>query len=235
MTPEKISIIIPVLNDADALRALLPALQAQREAGHEVLVVDGGSADGSMTVARALADRVLMTGTGRARQMNLGADNASHEILLFLHADSLLPADGPGRIQDALADAGRHWGRFNVSFDQRGPVFATIAALMNWRSRLSGVATGDQGIFVRKSAFYRVGGYESIALMEDIALSKALRKLSWPACLPVRVRTSARRWQREGVLRTILLMWFLRLAYFAGADTDTLARWYYRPAEDSRD
>lgn len=234
MAGDKISIVIPVLNDLAALQNLLPGLQDARGKGHEVLVVDGGSTDGSVTYARSLADRVLMTGTGRGRQMNLGVEYARQNILLFLHADSKLPGDGLARIQQAMDDPERHWGRFDVQLDDTGAAFALISAMMNLRSRITGVATGDQGIFVRKRAFLDAGGYREIALMEDVALSKALRRRSRPVCLDSRLTTSARRWRRDGVVRTILLMWRLRLAYFFGADPDILARSYY-PGDDPDD
>ena len=160
MSGENVSIVIPVLNDLMALKALLPALQTHRGAGHEVIVVDGGSTDGSVTYARAFADRVLITGIGRGRQMNLGAGNARHDILLFLHADSLLPREGIAGILKALGNAGQHWGRFDVRLDAPGIAYGVIASLMNLRSRLTGVATGDQGIFVRKPVFLEAGGYK---------------------------------------------------------------------------
>ena len=228
----KVSIVIPVLNDRDSLQSLLDALQPCRAEGHEVLVVDGGSNDGSMTCARSLADRVLMTGTGRGRQMNLGAENARHELLLFLHADSELPPGAPACIHKALTTSGRHWGRFDVALDARGPVYRLIAAMMNLRSRLSGVATGDQGIFVKKQLFHEVGGFRAIPLMEDIALSKTLRSHSRPVCLSARITTSARRWQEHGVFSTIWLMWRLRLAYFLGADPEDLVQQYYPETGD---
>lgn len=228
MSGENVSIVIPVLNDLMVLKALLPGLQAHRGAGHEVIVVDGGSTDGSVTYARAFADRVLMTGTGRGRQMNLGAANARHDILLFLHADSLLPREGIAGILKALGNAGQHWGRFDVRLDAPGIAYGVIASLMNLRSRLTGVATGDQGIFVRKPVFLEAGGYQSIPLMEDVALSKTLRRHSWPVCLDTRLVTSARRWQQNGIAGTVLLMWGLRLAYFLGVDPERLARIYHR-------
>lgn len=222
-----ISIIIPVLNDREALAALLSALQPLRAEGHEVLVVDGGSTDGSMTVGRQLADRLMMGGRGRALQMNLGAEFARHDILWFLHADTRLPDNPVPAIQAALAQPERHWGRFDVRLDATGGSYAVIAFMMNLRSRLSGVATGDQGLFVRKQAFHEVDGYREIPLMEDVALSKSLRRLSWPVCLSERLVTSARRWQQQGVVSTVLMMWRLRLAYFLGADPHDLVRRYY--------
>jgi len=222
-----LSIIIPVFNDRDAVAALLPVLQSLRAEGHEVLVVDGGSTDGSMTVARPLADRLMIGGRGRALQMNLGAEFARHDILWFLHADTRLPGNSVAAILAALSRPDRHWGRFDVRLDAAGISYAAIAFMMNLRSRLSGVATGDQGLFVRKQAFHEVDGYQEIPLMEDVALSKSLRRLSWPVCLPDRLVTSARRWQQQGVVSTVLLMWRLRLAYFLGADPHQLARRYY--------
>lgn len=231
MSSSKVSIIVPVLNDAEALNQLLPALQSFQNQGHEVIVVDGGSTDGSLPAARTQATRVLMTGTGRGRQMNLGADNAAHDILLFLHADSRLPEDGLEEISQALDDDGRHWGRFDVRLDENTWMFSLIAFCMNVRSRLSHVATGDQGIFVRKTLFQSVGGYQGIPLMEDIALSKTLRRHSPPICLKSRVVTSARRWREKGLVSTILQMWILRLAYFLGAEPEALASIYY-PSKD---
>lgn len=227
MGGEYVSIIIPVLNDLHALKNLLPSLQAMRQAGHEVVVVDGGSTDGSVTYASPFADRVLITGRGRGSQMNHGAANARHGILLFLHADSTLPSEAIAGIQHALQNPARDWGRFDVRLDAAGMMFALIGTLVNLRSRLSGVATGDQGIFVRKPVFLDVGGYRPIPLMEDVALSKTLRRQSWPACLDTRIVTSARRWQEQGVASTIVQMWVLRLAFFLGVDPATLARKYY--------
>lgn len=224
---DRLSIVIPVLNDALGLQELLPQLQPLRQAGHEVLLVDGGSNDGSVPAARAQVDRILMTGTGRGRQMNLGAESASHETLLFLHADSRLVPESFQELPQLLRRSGKRWGRCKVVFDDSRFVFSLIATMMNLRSRLTGIATGDQGIFVIRKDFHAVGGYQAIALMEDIALSKALRKLSWPLCPGITLETSARRWQQRGVIHTILQMWGLRLAYFLGADPQALARLYY--------
>ncbi len=236
MAEEKITIIIPVLNDVEALKTLLPALQDYRQQGHEILMIDGGSADATVSYSRSLVDRILMTGTGRGRQMNLGAENAKNSLLLFLHADSKLPDDAPAKVVHALSLNGKHWGRFDVSFDQNGIVYSIIAAMMNLRSRLTGVATGDQGIFVKDDAFHSVRGFRPIPLMEDIALSKCLRKLSWPVCLRTKLQTSARRWQSQGIMKTILLMWYLRLAFFLGASPQRLAEIYYPavPTADSK-
>lgn len=219
-----ISIIVPVLNEAGAIDQLLRPLQRWRRLGHEVIVVDGGSADDTVACSRSLADRVLSAPRGRARQMNAGAAVAQGDVLLFLHADTQLPDDAATRIIQAL---GRPvWGRFDVRLSGRPPLLRLVETLMNWRSRLTGIATGDQAVFVERRLFHAAGGYPDQALMEDIALSKALKRYSRPACLRTRVVTSSRRWERFGIWRTILLMWRLRLAYFLGADPAQLAKRY---------
>jgi len=222
----KLSIIVPVLDEAPTIQAALEDLQSLREAGVEVIVVDGASRDATASLAAPLADRVFAAPRGRASQMNAGAREAAGDVLLFLHADTTL---APGTVEAMLArlDAeGREWGRFDVAIAGADPLLALVALLMNARSRATGVATGDQAIFVRRAAFDAVGGFPSIPLMEDVALSKALRRRSPPLCLRERVVTSARRWERHGTLRTILLMWRLRLAYALGADPHRLARRY---------
>ena len=222
----RISIIIPVLDEADNVATTLPALARLRHAGHEIVVVDGGSRDETCRRARPLADRVLVTGRGRARQMNAGAAAAQGDVLLFLHADSLLPADADVAIAQALGVS--CWGRFDVSLWGREWSFRMIEAFMNMRSRLTGIATGDQAIFVERETFVRVGGFPDIALMEDVAISRRLRAIARPACLRQRVVTSARRWRSNGVARTIVLMWRLRIAFALGADPRRLARRYER-------
>ena len=163
--------------------------------------------------------------------MNAGAAAARGDILLFLHADTRLPNDTDGLMRDGLARSARVWGRFDVQFDG-GRLFSLIAFLMNLRSRLTGIATGDQGIFVIRSVFESVGGFPPIELMEDIALSARLKHISRPLCLRARVTTSARRWRTHGILNTVLLMWRLRLAFFFGADPARLAQRYgYASAE----
>jgi rSAM/selenodomain-associated transferase 2 len=220
----RLSIVMPVLNEADRIAAALAALVPLRARGCEMIVVDGGSTDGTPALAAAAADRVLSAPRGRAAQMNAGARAASGDVLLFLHADTALPDDADRLVQDGLAHSGRAWGRFDVQFaDGALPL---IAATMNLRSRLSGVATGDQAMFVTRAAFERAGGFPDIALMEDVALSARLKRVSRPLCLAARATTSPRRWQREGVVRTVLLMWRLRLAFFFGARPETLARAY---------
>ena len=222
----KLSIIVPVLDEAPTIQAALEDLQGLRAAGAEVIVVDGASRDATASLAAPLADRVIEAPRGRASQMNAGAREAAGDVLLFLHADTTL---APGTVESMLArlDAeGREWGRFDVAIAGADPLLALVALLMNARSRATGVATGDQAMFVRRAAFDAVGGFPSIPLMEDVALSKALRRRSPPLCLRERVVTSARRWERHGTLRTIVLMWRLRLAYALGADPHRLARRY---------
>jgi len=222
----KISMIIPILNEAGIIPQTLSTLQPFRQKGHEVIVVDGGSEDGSPVRSRLLADDVIRGPLGRSRQMNAGARVSSGEILLFLHADTSLPAGADGFIISGMSQSGRTWGRFDVRLSGGHPLFRLIESLMNWRSRLSGIATGDQAIFVRREVFQRVGGFPEIDLMEDIALTKALKREGRPLCLRQKVVTSSRRWQDNGILRTVLLMWYLRLVYFLGADPDRLARLY---------
>ena len=224
----QISIIIPVLNEAERLGDSLQSLQALRGRGHEIIVVDGGSVDGTIDQIEGRADRVLETSAGRSVQMNAGARVASGEVLWFLHADSLVPPDADRRLLDALSDSERSWGRFDVAFSGRGAPFRMIATMMNIRSRLTGIATGDQGIFVTRRAFLEVDGFPSIALMEDIAISRALKRIGRPLCLRQTLVTSSRRWKQMGVLRTIVLMWSLRLAYALGIDPARLARLYQR-------
>ena len=217
----KLSIIIPALDEAAGIVAALEALAPQRARGHEVIVADGGSGDGTPGLAAALADRVIAAPRGRARQMNAGAAAASGDALLFLHADTRLPASADELILHALKK--NLWGRFDVAIEGRSALLPVIAFFMNRRSRLTGIATGDQAIFVRRDAF---PGFPVIALMEDVAFSKAMKRRAPPACLRDRVSTSGRRWERNGVVRTVILMWRLRLAYFLGASPDELARQY---------
>jgi rSAM/selenodomain-associated transferase 2 len=223
-----LSIILPVLNEETHIAGCLRALQPLRGPDCELIVVDGGSRDRTVAQAESLADRVIVSAKGRAAQMNAGAQQASGGILWFLHADSLLPTNATGLIRAALSDPDRHWGRFDVRLSGRQPFLRVVETLMNLRSRLTGIATGDQGIFVHRGLFERVGGYPDIALMEDIALSRLLKRHGRPICLRQRLQTSSRRWERDGIPRTILLMWGLRLAYFLGADPKRLARIYYR-------
>ncbi len=223
----RISIILPVLDEAPIIRAALAALQPLRRAGHEVILLDGGGTDRTPDAAADLADAVLHSPAGRARQMNAGAARATGDILLFLHGDTLLPREADRLVMEGLQRRGCQWGRFDVRLAGRHPLLRLVESLMNLRSRLSGIATGDQAMFMRREAFMAAGGFPDIALMEDIALSRRLKALSPPLCLRTQVVTSSRRWEDHGILRTILLMWRLRLAYFLGADPGALARRYY--------
>lgn len=230
--PPPLSVIVPVLNEAPGIVAALETLAPLRSRGAEIIVVDGGSTDGTVALASPRVDRVLSAPRGRASQMNAGASIARASTLLFLHADTRLPPDADRLIADSLAQSGRAWGRFDVAIEGRHLLLPLIAALMNARSRLTGIATGDQAVFVTRTAFDAAGRFPAIALMEDIALARALKRISPPLCLSARVITSGRRWESRGVVRTILLMWRLRLAYFFGVPPDDLARRYgYAPGK----
>ena len=223
----QLSIVIPVLNEAASIETMLLRLADLRRERAQLIVVDGGSEDDTATLAAAHADIVLQSARGRAVQMHAGALAADGDALLFLHADTVLPLDAGALIASALRN--HAWGRFDVALDGAHPVYRVIAAMMNLRSRLTSIATGDQAIFMRREAFEAIGGFPPLALMEDIAFCKRARRLARPACLRARVLTSARRWEKHGVWRTILLMWQLRLAYFLGADPEALAlRYGYR-------
>jgi len=191
-----------------------------------VIVVDGGSRDATVLRARPRADAVISAERGRAAQMNAGAARANGNVLLFLHADTRLPHDADRMVLDGLHRSGRAWGRFDVRIEGARRLLPVVAWLMNLRSRLTGIATGDQAMFVRRDAFVAAGGFPAIPLMEDIALSKRLKRASRPVCLPDRVVTSGRRWEQNGILSTVLLMWRLRLAFFFGADPGKLAQRY---------
>jgi len=222
----RLSIVIPALDEAPRIVTVLAALQRLRAQGHEVIVVDGGSSDGTLELARPLADRAFAAARGRARQMNAGAKAARGDTLLFLHADSTLPEGAARAVAEAL-DGVRRWGRFDVTLSGSARTLKLIAFMMNVRSRWTGIATGDQGVFVERALFESAGGYPDIPLMEDIALSKALKRRGGrPAALRSRVVTSGRRWERHGPWKTIVAMWRLRLAYALGADPATLARRY---------
>jgi rSAM/selenodomain-associated transferase 2 len=222
---KRLSIIVPILNEAALITDSLKALHELRMRGHEVIVVDGGSQDGTAALCRDLADSVIHAPRGRALQMNAGAAQARGEVLLFLHADTALPMHADASLFTAIA-AGADWGRFDVAIKGHSSMFPVIAMLINWRSRWTGLATGDQAIFVKRDLFEKLGGFPNQLLMEDIELSHRLRQISKPACLSDKVITSGRRWEARGVWRTILLMWWLRLRYSLGASPDVLAKVY---------
>lgn len=221
--PAMLSIIIPVLNEEDTIGSSLQRLQTLRGKDAEIILVDGGSTDKTVASARDLADKVIDAPLGRARQMNAGAREAKGSILLFLHADTVLPDGAIKEICAAIARSRRVWGRFDVRFGSPLRILSVVSFMMNLRSRCTGIATGDQAIFVERDAFDRVGGYPAIALMEDIALTSALKRTTPPICLRSKVTTSGRRWEKNGPIRTILLMWRLRLAFYFGADPRHLA------------
>ena len=225
MNPASLSIIIPVLNEGDGLAATLQALAPLRAHGVQLIVVDGGSQDDSLAKAKPLVDHALAGPRGRGRQMNIGAALAQGDVLLFLHADTQLPDTADALVLTAIG-AGALWGRFDVHIEGRSPMLRVVATMMNLRSRMSGIATGDQAIFVQRAAFEAVGGFPDQALMEDIELSKRLGRSSAPACLRARVHTSGRRWESRGVWRTIFLMWRLRWRYWLGASPEQLERAY---------
>jgi len=225
----RLAIIIPVLNESAALPAALAVLQPLRERGTRVIVVDGGSHDDSVACAVPLADRVIAAARGRALQMNAGARDpaaADADVLLFLHADTRLPPDADRLLLRALANSRSTWGRFDVRIAGRHPMLRVVGAAMNLRSRLTGIATGDQAIFVRRKVFEALGGFPDQPLMEDIELSARLRCRWRPACLRARVHTSGRRWEPRGVWRTIVLMWRLRWRYWRGESAARLAQAY---------
>ena len=232
----KLAVILPVLNEAAQLEEALAAL-IEEQHFDEIIVVDGGSTDASVEIvckfmSPAAPDRhatpiLIQSARGRAQQMRAGAAAAEADVLLFLHADSALPPGAADDIRDAV-EAGRLWGRFDVRLSGRHFLFRIIERLMNWRSRFTGVATGDQAIFVRRDVYHKLGGYAPLALMEDIEFCARLKWVGRPACLPGPVLTSSRRWERRGIIRTVLLMWTLRLLYWFGVSPARLARWYVK-------
>lgn len=222
----KISIIIPVRNEAENIGMLLCALQPYRDHGHEVIVIDGGSEDDTVVIAKSLADTVLQTTAGRSHQMNTGSNCAKGEVLWFLHADSELPERADELIINAVTTGTFTWGRFDVRLSGRQILLRVVEKMMNLRSRLTGIATGDQGIFISRKLFEQVGGYPDQLLMEDIALCKELKKYQSPVSIREKMVTSSRRWEKNGVIRTILQMWILRAAYYLGVPADKLALRY---------
>ncbi|CAA0094909.1 Uncharacterised protein [Zhongshania aliphaticivorans] len=222
-----LTVVVPVLNEIQGLPQFCTRLATQiteEQCRVDVIFVDGGSVDGSEAMIMNYGFSCLSSERGRAKQMNLGAAAAKSPILLFLHADSLLPSLG---FKALLEGVKKHqWGRFDVSISGDATIFFVIAWFMNWRSRLTGIATGDQGIFVRRDVFEELRGFPEQDLMEDIALSTKLRKRSAPACLRLKIITSGRRWQRRGICKTVILMWRLRLLYWLGVSADKLAKRY---------
>ena len=226
MPPGRLSIILPALNEAAGIDPVLRTLQTMRRRGAEIIVVDGGSADATVAIACPLADRVVAEQPGRARQMNAGTARSSGDALLFLHADTMLPPDADRQVLAALSHTPGSWGRFDVAIAGRSPLLRVVAATMNVRSRLSGIATGDQALFMTRAAYERVGGFPEQPIMEDVEMSSRLRALSRPICLRGPAVTSGRRWERDGVWRTVFLMWRLRWRYARGESPVSLAEDY---------
>ena len=224
-----LTIIMPVLNEAAGMAAALAALAPFINNGAQVIVVDGGSTDATVSMALAIqspAITVVQAGPGRALQMNAGAAHANGKALLFLHADTVLPQNADELVRQALANGVHVWGRFDVRIEGKSAWLPVISTLMNLRSRLTGIATGDQALFITQAVFVALTGYAALPLMEDIDMSRRLLKLSTPACLRQEVLTSGRRWDTRGVWRTIVLMWRLRFAYWRGTPPEELAQLY---------
>ena len=219
-----ISVIIPVLNEEKTIAATLGSLLALQP--HEIIIVDGGSRDRSREICRQLGAQVVSSERGRARQMNYGAHRATGDVLLFLHADTRLPDSAFQDIAAAFSDARCLGGRFDVELEGSHWMLKIIGGLINRRSRATKVGTGDQAIFARRSVFMQIGGYPDIPLMEDIALCRSLKRLGEIACLRSRVVTSARRWESDGVWRTIFRMWTLKFLYLAGVSPARLKQFY---------
>ncbi len=226
----RLTIVLPVLDEAAIIVGALQALKPLRARGAEVIVVDGGSGDGTAELAQPLADRLIGAPGGRGAPLNAGAALGTGDALVFLHADTALPENADVLIASALER--RAWGRFDLRIAGRHPLLAVVARMINWRSRLTGIATGDQAIFVTRRAFLAVGGFPDLPLMEDIAISRRLKRLCRPFCIDTPVVTSGRRWEHHGVIRTIVLMWRLRLAYYFGVEPARLAP-LYRPVPPS--
>lgn len=222
----RISIIIPTLNESKTIDATLRYLEPLRQQGHEVIVVDGGSQDDTLKLANCGADKLLQTEPGRGHQMNTGASQASGDILWFVHADTHVPEKAAQQILEVLDNKNYHWGRFDIRLSGKSLLLRVVEKLMNLRSCITGIATGDQGIFVRRDTFTAIGGFMPLPLMEDIEISRRLKKWARPCCLHTKLITSSRRWEEKGVIRTILLMWRLRLAYALGVSPEKLVHAY---------
>ena len=233
-----ISIIIPIRNEADNLPQLFDNINSLKPSPQQVILVDGGSKDDSISITQRYIEELILDNksainwqavesvAGRAAQMNTGAALATSEVLLFLHADTQLPIDAISEVAAAIETA--EWGRFDVQLDSRQPMLWVVSTMINWRSRLSDIATGDQAIFIKRALFKQIGGYPKQALMEDVELCKRLKGIAKPACLKSKVITSARRWQQHGTWRTIILMWQLRFDYWRGVSTDNIKARYYQ-------
>ena len=233
-----VSIIIPIRNEADNLPHLFANINSLNPMPQQVILVDGGSKDNSINITQRYIEELMLDNksainwqmvesiAGRAAQMNAGAALATSDVLLFLHADTQLPIDAISEVAAAMQKS--EWGRFDVQLDSRQPMLWMVSIMINWRSRLSDIATGDQAIFIKRALFKQVGGYPNQALMEDIELCKRLKGITKPVCLKSKVMTSARRWQQHGTWRTIILMWQLRFDYWRGVSADDIRQRYYK-------
>ena len=231
MTAPRVSIVVPVLNEAASIRSVLARLSLLRGGDAEVVIVDGGSTDDTLAEARSFCEHLICAPRGRGSQMNAGAQKASGDVLIFLHADTTLPMRALDVVTQAI-DRGATWGRFDVTIDGASRWFPVISFMMNLRSRWTKIATGDQAIFVLRTAFIESGGFPDIPLMEDVSFCSTMRSRSRPACLKEKVITSGRRWEKNGVLRTVLTMWWLRLRFFLGTSPEKLALEYgYQPRQ----
>ncbi|MGH8659327.1 MAG: TIGR04283 family arsenosugar biosynthesis glycosyltransferase [Gammaproteobacteria bacterium] len=222
----RVSVIIPAYNEADSIAATLRVLAPIRAQGHEVILADGRSSDQTAGIVRGHIDRLVSSERGRAKQMNAGAAAACGDIFLFLHADTRPPQGALDHVIVGLRETGLVWGRFDIRLSGGIRLLRVVETLSNLRSRWTGIATGDQALFVHRIAFEAVGGFAEVPLMEDIIISRRLKRLSRPLCLKERVVTSSRRWEENGIMRTILRMWVLRLAFALGVNPSLLARHY---------
>ena len=222
-----ISIVIPVLNEEQNLKKQKEFLSHSIKQGHEVIIVDGGSCDTSIDVAKQISCNVVSTKPSRGHQLHIGALHSTNQVLLFLHADTLLPLDAAELICKSLKSTTKLWGRFNIKFSNPNYIFKLISWFMNLRSSTTGIVTGDHAMFIRRETYFKCGGFPDYVVMEDIAISKQLKILSGPVCLTEQVVTSSRKWEQQGVINTIVTMWKLRLLFYFGVPTEKLAKLYY--------
>jgi rSAM/selenodomain-associated transferase 2 len=222
-----LSFIIPTLNEEEYFTQQQPFLQSLLQQGHEIIVVDGGSTDKSVVTAKSIGCICISTKPSRGYQLRVGAEKSTYPILVFMHADTTLPSSGIDSILKVMSTHKVDWGRFNVVFTNQKYIFKIIAWFMNKRSCLSGIVTGDHTLFVKRSTYFERGGFSDIPIMEDIEFSKRLKKYSHPACLNETVTTSSRRWEQQGVIKTIILMWRLRILFYFGVPVEKLAKQYY--------
>ena len=227
------SIIIPTLNEAAEIEQTLASLQPLRQQGHQLIVVDGGSTDQTVALCQDQVDVLVNGPCGRACQMNEGAAVANGDWLLFLHADTRLPGNVEELLNHGIASSHRLWGRFDIRLSGASRLLRVVEFMMSWRSRISGIATGDQAIFVRHDIFTEMGGFADLSLMEDVEISKRLKRYSVPLCINSPVVTSSRRWEQHGIIKTVIFMWQCRLLYWLGVSADKLHRRYYAASTDA--